>query len=664
MKKYILLFIAFLGLVSCKDYLEEIPKTQISIEASFETYDLAIKEVSALYAKIGQTNGLITSERFMMPSIIKHGNEESKKFNWNSSSATITKLWKDNYNYITQCNIVIEALTQNSSKIDETFKNSEIETVALKDYTLNLPEFSATEMLLGEARFLRAYAYFTLYRYFGGVPLIIEPTGATPAYVPRSDRESFFKFIDEELSYAISKCLLNTSPLPLGRITSGAAAGMLAKSYVFHASYISRAEKYGSKLDEDNKGDKAGLYTKAAKLCDDIIAGVYGTYKLVSYYPAIFTKPNQETMFICYAQEGFGTGSIIPIGIPGNGTHGGINGYNLEQALAVLYDLPTWNYGSRLKTLYKSYGQSDILRNDISPYPSDSLTKVMVKKGTASFTGDSIRRLWNTVRGVITGPKDGLVIGTWVFDPIYGKSLGKEYFIQPGKKFLYSSTETALMDIVLEPHERLWWKNLTAKDKECWMVNWEVLGKFRNPNPMDLGSTFNANYGGVAYPILRLGEIYLLKAEAQLNSGNKAAAMTTLNILRDRACNQSTLRNMFVKQGDAPYSYIPNSVMQIPTNLSDYQALKELLYERLRELCCEDDCEWFDASRYPDVFIEDLDDVSRYSDPIRSNNSFVDPNQGYYGWLGFNANTVFRVLLPIPVTEFTFFPEMKQNPGY
>jgi hypothetical protein len=664
MKKYILLFIAFLGLVSCKDYLEEIPKTQISIESSFETYDLAIKQVSALYATIGQTNGLITSERFMMPSIIKHGNEESKKFNWNSSSAPITKLWK-NYNYyIAQCNIVIEALTQNSSKIDKTFKNSAIETVALKNYTLKLPDFSATEMLLGEARFLRAYAYFTLYRYFGGVPLIIEPTGATPAYVPRSDRESIFKFIDEELNYAISKCLLNTSPLPLGRITKGAAAGMLAKSNVFHASYISRAEKYGSQIDEDKTGDKTGLYTKAAKLCDDIIAGAYGNYQLVSYYPAIFTKPNQETMFTCYAQEGVGTGSLIPIGFPGNSAHGATNGPNLEQALAVLYDLPTWNYGSRLKTLYKSYGQSDVLRNDISPYPSDSLTRLMVKKGTGSFTGDSIRRLWNTSRAWVSGPKDGLVNGTWVFDPIYGKSLGSGFFIEPGKGNNYTNDENQIIEKLLEPHERLWWRNLTAKDFSCWNVNWEVLGKFRNPNPQNLSATFSATYGGVAYPILRLAEIYLLKAETQLFSGNKSEALKTLNIIRNRACNQSTLRNMFLKQGDSPYSYVQNSVAPIPTNLSDYQTLKELLYERLRELCSEDDCEWLDASRYPDVFIEDIDDVSRYSDPIRGANSFIDPHQGYYGWLGFNANKIFRVLLPIPVTEFTFFPEMKQNPGY
>lgn len=40
---------------------------------------------------------------------------------------------------------------------------------------------------------------------------------------------------------------------------------------------------------------------------------------------------------------------------------------------------------------------------------------------------------------------------------------------------------------------------------------------------------------------------------------------------------------MFVSQGDAPYTYQPGSVMMIPTNISPANALKELMYERLRD---------------------------------------------------------------------------------
>ena len=88
---------------------------------------------------------------------------------------------------------------------------------------------SATEMLMGEVRFLRAYAYFTLYRYYGGVPLIIEPTGPKPDYVPRATRQEMFKFLYDEMAYALDKCLDNRSGIAYGRVTKGAVAGMLAK---------------------------------------------------------------------------------------------------------------------------------------------------------------------------------------------------------------------------------------------------------------------------------------------------------------------------------------------------------------------------------------------------------------------------------------------------
>ena len=65
------------------------------------------------------------------------------------------------------------------------------------------------------------------------------------------------------------------------------------------------------------------------------------------------------------------------------------------------------------------------------------------------------------------------------------------------------------------------WKNETNGQNKpnLWNCNWWQLGKFRNLNPSELSSTFDINYGGVDYPVLRLAEIYLLKAEAQIMPG-------------------------------------------------------------------------------------------------------------------------------------------------
>ena len=66
--------------------------------------------------------------------------------------------------------------------------------------------------------------------------------------------------------------------------------------------------------------------------------------------------------------------------------------------------------------------------------------------------------------------------------------------------------------------------------------------------------------------------------------GHVSEGVKTMNIIRDRACHQGSIKDMFVSQGDAPYTYQPGSVMMIPTNISPANALKELMYERLREL--------------------------------------------------------------------------------
>jgi hypothetical protein len=274
--------------------------------------------------------------------------------------------------------------------------------------------------------------------------------------------------------------------------------------------------------------------------------------------------------------------------------------------------------------------------------------------------------MWTTVKGWITGPDNGgALLGLWVFEPA-GRYLGEEFFIEPGKINDYTAGQIAVMNITLEPHERPWWRNQTFGQNrpDMWNVNWWFLAKFRNPNPQNLSGTFDINYGGVNYPILRLAEIYLLKAEAQLMQGNTAEAIKSINVIRDRACHQSTSRDMYLNQGNASYTYIPGSVLPVPSGLTATQAFKELLFERIRELAGEDDCGWLDVSRFPDNAMEDLGDICRWLDPLQKYANFGDPARGEYLWDLFSEEKVYKVFMPIPFTELSIFPEMQQNPGY
>ena len=106
----------------------------------------------------------------------------------------------------------------------------------------------------------------------------------------------------------------------------------------------------------------------AVKLCDDIIAGVYGTYKLEEYFPAVFTKRNNEIMFSVLAEEGVGTGNKIPMGFAGEGKYGATGGRNLTSWLTLLYDIPMWEHNYSFKDVCMDYGQVDRF-NAESPKP-------------------------------------------------------------------------------------------------------------------------------------------------------------------------------------------------------------------------------------------------------------------------------------------------------
>ncbi|WP_285056665.1 RagB/SusD family nutrient uptake outer membrane protein [Pedobacter ginsengisoli] len=82
--------------------------------------------------------------------------------------------------------------------------------------------------------------------------------------------------------------------------------------------------------------------------------------------------------------------------------------------------------------------------------------------------------------------------------------------------------------------------------------------------------------------VLRLGEQYLIRAEARIRNGKIQNGVSDLNLVRARATDQS-----------------PGSIKlpQLPENLSEENALKAVLHERQVELFMEWGHRWFDLKR-------------------------------------------------------------------
>lgn len=198
-------------------------------------------------------------------------------------------------------------------------------------------EFSGKEKILAETRFLRAYYYFELVKFFGDVPLIIDKRiGIDEAtQIERSPKSEVYAQIEADLQYAAG--ILDPIATVQGRATKGAALSLLGKVYLYQ-----------------NK------YANAAATFDQVIAS--NAYSLVANYGDLFQVNNEnssESVFsVQYSGlEGGSYGCLICL--EGNAAPGfqGIRQYNGPvYGDGNSYNLPT-------QSLYDAFSPLDSRRN-------------------------------------------------------------------------------------------------------------------------------------------------------------------------------------------------------------------------------------------------------------------------------------------------------------
>lgn len=89
--------------------------------------------------------------------------------------------------------------------------------------------------IVGQARFLRAFCYFYLTRWFGEVQIITEENSAEAFKVQQSSVSEIYQQIISDLEYA--ELALPVSFSEKGKATQGAAKALLAKVYLTQASW-------------------------------------------------------------------------------------------------------------------------------------------------------------------------------------------------------------------------------------------------------------------------------------------------------------------------------------------------------------------------------------------------------------------------------------------
>ncbi|HZG25523.1 MAG TPA: RagB/SusD family nutrient uptake outer membrane protein [Chitinophagaceae bacterium] len=234
-----ILFKIFLALslltVSCKkEFIERAPISTVSVDAVYKTDKDFQDAVAGVYAVLRNQyqDFWIFGDLRADDSWHALGNDaflvSVNTFSMNSGANLMINSWRNYYSLVNRANEVL----------------SRIETAD----AASMPNKNRH---VGEAKFLRALAYFDLVRIWGDVPLVTAPISINEGYARKREKvETIYKdLIIPDLLDAESKLPVNYTGLDVGRATKGAARSILGRVYLTVKDFV----KAEAKLQEVTK---------------------------------------------------------------------------------------------------------------------------------------------------------------------------------------------------------------------------------------------------------------------------------------------------------------------------------------------------------------------------------------------------------------------------
>ncbi|MDH5825227.1 RagB/SusD family nutrient uptake outer membrane protein [Sphingobacterium faecium] len=238
--KLFLLLLAGLALTtSCNKFLEEEPKSAVTLGAYYKTEAQAEATVNSLYrrgaplrysfassAYVGPTasvntmlTGYFTNSYEGQERVCLFSRELTRQNNTNLISSTMNTIWDDSYKAINIANGGLKYLPL----IDMSDQNR--------------------SRLLAEAKFFRAYNYFYLVKTFGAIPLSIDVYESldNDLYLGRTEAGKVYELIEADLKEAVEVLPATKFASNGHRITKYVAAMTLANVYLQQGKYVDAA---------------------------------------------------------------------------------------------------------------------------------------------------------------------------------------------------------------------------------------------------------------------------------------------------------------------------------------------------------------------------------------------------------------------------------------
>ncbi len=452
-----------------------------------------------------------------------YGRQMTKYEELTSGTGQLRNTWNRLYEIINYCNAGID-------RIDAVPYNSADEKKARK----------------GELHFLRAYSYWHIVEFYGGVDLRTQETKTAVLTAQRSPVSAFYDLMLQDLELAIAN--LPVDPVPatdIGRATLKAAYGLKARVAITRVAYeTSQAEK--------------DRYYQIAKDAATYVINNQAALKVSLYanpaevFAPASNKTNKEAMFVV--------------------THSTVQSLN-----------PQPNNPNRLHMWFKAKysAKAGVIQN--LAYGNDNNARsgamcMMPTRRLLELYNDQVdgryrawfRETYNQNAGNYTWTADDLaafekpasMVGTRI-------NQGEIALMYTKQKVADKRTRPyAVVDIDdIYNGDRV---STNARFNICF----PALTKFDDPNlPAP-----NSNFGTKDVIVMRLPEMYFIAAECEvmMSGGSKARAAELVNVIRRRAAIAGRESDMAVSESQMTIDF--------------------LLEEKAREFCGEH-IRWFDLKR-------------------------------------------------------------------
>jgi starch-binding outer membrane protein, SusD/RagB family len=304
-KKVIAVLLVLSGMVACTEKLDVLDENNPTTESYFKTALELQNGVNAVYSSLRSAQ-LVGREWFfthdMRGGECASGGSQLeapraellKEPSPAPSNSVMSDVWSGSYRMINRANLVI-------SKAPGVADNT-----ALRD------------RLVGEAKFLRAWAYFELVSQWGDVPVYTDPITSSVEFKGKTPAADIYTLIINDLTDAITKLPAGYGTSDNGRATKGAANTLLGKVQM-------------------QKGDYAAAKTALLQ--------VYGKYSLVNFLWNFDGDIKSDGGVLITAGHEFNAESIFEVVFVDKGDNNFNWGYNGEGSTSPMSGVRNQEYG-------------------------------------------------------------------------------------------------------------------------------------------------------------------------------------------------------------------------------------------------------------------------------------------------------------------------------